>query len=192
MTRITRAMGITRRSTPAARRTVVAASALALASAAGAVLGVTTLSGAGPDDPRDERPAGIEVLEAELAALTDAGVPEGDPKLEMLQDDLVELREGLRADAPREPGVDLSDVGTGGARRQREREREREDESLWDDGTVMCEPIPPDLLTAEEIAGATCRSSLQPDGSNLYVATRPDGTEHAVRFAPDGTVTRLR
>jgi hypothetical protein len=181
---------------PLARpRTLVIASALTLVGAAGAVLGAAGLSSAGPDDrrdERDERPAGIEVLEGEIDAMVDAGLPEGDPKLEMLQDELAELRQGLRVNPPREPGVDLSDVATSGARRAEEREQASQDEALWDDGTVVCEPIPPDLLTAEEVAGATCRSELQPDGSNLYVATRPDGTEHAVRFAPDGSVTRLR
>lgn len=140
------------------------------------------------DGTEQGRPGGEAMLEAEIASLEASGVRADHPKLEMLRHDLASLQAGRRAaaDAPAEPGVDLSDVSASGAR------AERDDASLWDDGAVECEPVPPDLLTAAEIAGATCRSLPQGDGSSLYVATAPDGREHVVRFGADGTVTRQR
>jgi hypothetical protein len=154
-----------------------------------AVLAIATgVAVAWLDGTERGRPGGEAMLEAEIASLESSGVRADHPKLEMLRDDLASLEAGrdAAADAPAEPGVDLSDVGAGGAR------QERDDARLWDDGAVECEPVPPDLLTAAEIAGATCRSLPQSDGSSLYVATRPDGTEHVVRFGADGTVTRER
>jgi hypothetical protein len=168
-------------------RTVVAAAAAAMALAAG--LGTAAgLAVAWSDDEQQTRPTAEVVLEAEIAAMEDSGIRADHPKLEMLRDELAAVRAAARRhdDAPAEPGVDLSDAGAAGAR------RERHDATLWDDGLVECEPIPPDLLTAAEIAGATCRSLPQPDGTSLYVATAPDGTEHVVRFGADGSVTRQR
>jgi hypothetical protein len=152
------------------------------------VLGTAGLSAARFDEPQDDRPSGEALLEAEIATMEEAGLPADHPKMQMLRDDLASLRNGQRVEAPAEPGVDLSDVGTAGGRAR----HERNDTSLWDDGPVECEPIPPDLLTAEELAGATCRSEPQADGSSLYVATAPDGIEHVVRFGADGSVTRQR
>jgi hypothetical protein len=168
-------------------RRLVITSAVALTGTVGAVLGVAALSSAQQDEHRSSRPAGIALLEAEIDALVAGGIEEGHPKLEMLQDELTELEAGMRADPPPEPGVDRSaaEGSTGGARRQDHLDR------VLDDGPVQCEPIPPDLLTPAEIADATCESTIEPDGSSLYVATGPDGTQHAVRFHPDGTVTRL-
>jgi hypothetical protein len=138
-----------------------------------------------PVPPPGDGPTGVTLLEAEIAALVDAGTAEGDPRLEMLQDELAALRRGLRTRAPGEPGVDLSDVGPDRVR------RERADRSLWDNGPVVCEPVPPGVVTAEEVAGATCRSLLRADGSSLYLVRRPDGQEIRVRFRTDGRVTRL-
>jgi hypothetical protein len=138
-----------------------------------------------PVPPPGDGPTGVTLLEAEIAALVDAGTPEGDPRLEMLQDELAALRRGLRTPAPDEPGVDLSDVGPDRVR------RERADRSLWDHGPVVCEPVPPGVVTAEEVAGATCRSLLRADGSSLYLVRRPDGQEIRVRFGTDGRVTRF-
>lgn len=151
-----------------------------------AVLATAGLAVARMDDDQQARPGGEVMLEAEIAGMERSGIRADHPKLEMLRDELAELRAGGNVDAPAEPGVDLSDVGHAGAR------QERDDASLWDDGIVECEPIPPDLLTATEIAGSTCRSLPQPDGSSLYVATAPDGSEHVVRFGADGSVTRQR
>jgi hypothetical protein len=50
--------------------------------------------------------------------------------------------------------------------------------------------VPPDLLTAEDIAGATCASTLDGEGGSRYAATAPDGTVRTVRFGADGSVTR--
>jgi hypothetical protein len=138
-----------------------------------------------PVPPPGDGPTGVTLLEAEIAALVDAGTAEGDPRLEMLQDELAALRRGLRTRAPGEPGVDLSDVGPDRVR------RERADRSLWDHGPVVCEPVPPGVVTAEEVAGATCRSFLRADGSSLYLVRRADGQEIRVRFGTDGRVTRL-
>jgi hypothetical protein len=172
--------------TPTTRTRRVAAATVAVVGLG--VLGTAGLSTAWFDEPQDGRPSGEALLESEIAMMEEAGLPADHPKLQMLRDDLASLRDGRRVEAPDEPGVDLSDVGTAGARAR----SERNDASLWDEGPVQCEPIPPDLLTAEELAGATCRSEPQADGSSLYVATAPDGTEHVVRFGPDGTVTRQR
>lgn len=131
--------------------------------------------------------SGVALLQAEIDAMVAAGVEENEPKLAMLRADLAALQHGLRTEPRPEPGVDLS---PGSA--TRDAEVDRRDASLWDHGEVPCEPIPPDLLTAEEVVGATCRSEPRSDGSSLYVATLPDGTEHAVEFAADGSVTRLR
>jgi hypothetical protein len=169
-------------------RTVIAAAAAAMVLAAG--LGTAAgLAVAWSDEGQQARPTAEVVLEAEIAAMEDSGIPTDHPKLAMLRDELAAVRAGARRhdDAPAERGVDLSDVGAAGARQER-----HDDATLWDEGPVECEPIPPDLLTAAEIAGATCRSLPQPDGSSLYVATAPDGTEHVVRFGADGRVTRQR
>lgn len=131
--------------------------------------------------------SGVALLEAEIDAMVAAGVPQTHPKLALLRADLAALQHGLRTEPIPEPGVDLS---PGSA--TRDAEVDRRDASLWDHGQVPCEPIPPDLLTAADIAGAICRSEPQPDGSSLYVATVPGGVEHVVEFAADGSVTRLR
>jgi len=130
--------------------------------------------------------SGMTLLEAEIAAMVAAGVPEGDAKLALLRADLAALQDNVGVAPVPEPGVDMS---LGDA--TRDAEEDRADASLWDDGEVPCEPIPPNLLTAAEIAGATCRSEPQADGSSLYIATTPAGTELTVEFHPDGTVTRL-
>jgi hypothetical protein len=160
-----------------------AAATLALAT----VLGTAGLAVGWLDDERQARPSGEVLLEREIAAMEASGIATDHPKLVTLREELDDLRAGARRQphAPAEPGVDLSDVSASRAR------QERHDAALWDDGVVQCEPIPPDLLTVEEIAGAACRSLPQPDGSSLYVATRPDGTEHTVRFGSDGSVVRL-
>jgi hypothetical protein len=137
------------------------------------------------EDDATEAASGVQTLRAEIEAMVAAGLPPTDPKLALLQEDLAALEAGTGA-APRgEPGVVLSEQGI------RDVEVDRRDASLWDHGEVPCEPIPPDLLTAADIAGASCRNEPQPDGSARYVAVRPDGGEIVVVFGADGTVTRL-
>ncbi len=60
----------------------------------------------------------------------------------------------------------------------------------WESGIVACEPLP-GLLTMGEVAGATCLSVPQPDGTSRYVALAADGTVRSVRFGTDGAVQRM-
>ena len=152
-----------------------------------AAAGLTVLTGDGRfHDPAPAAPeaAGVAVLRSELATMTRAGLPPEHPKARMLQDDLDALERGMVTTSPTEADVDIPGMIARGARAGTDADE------LADDGEVPCEPIPPDLLTVADIAGATCTSSPEPDGSSLYTATRPDGTEVVVRFAPDGVVTR--
>ena len=153
-----------------------------------AAAGLTVLTGDGRfQDPAPAAPAaaGVAVLQSELDALAQAGLPPEHPKARMLRDDLDALERGMVTTSPTEADVDIPGMIARGARAGA-----GTDDDQVDDGAVPCEPIPPDLLTVADIAGATCTSSLQPDGSSLYTATRPDATEVVVRFAPDGVVTR--
>jgi hypothetical protein len=106
----------------------------------------------------------------------------------MLQDDLDALDRGRDVTPPSEPGVDVARVLSHPA--TRDAAVDTSDASLWDDGAVQCEVVPPDLLTAADIAGATCASTLDGDGGSRYTATGRDGTVRTVHFAPDGSVTR--
>ena len=129
---------------------------------------------------------GIAVLQAELDAMAADGLPAEHPKARMLWADLEALEQGMRTTVATEAGIDVAGrIAAGTARTAGVT-----DQATLDDGAVECEPLPPDLLTAAELAGAVCTSVLQPDGSSLYVAVAPDGTRSAVRFGADGTVTR--
>lgn len=137
----------------------------------------------------DQRPVpsvagtGVAVLRSELDGMAAAGVSKDHVKARMLREDLDALEKGRTATVATEVGIDVAAMiaaaGQGGINR-----------ALMDNGPVACEPIPGDLLTVAEIAGARCTSQLQPDGSSVYLAERPDGTRSAVRFSADGHVTR--
>lgn len=176
-----------------ARRTLGAA---ALAATGVAVLsGPTTGAGHPVDHTSTAVSGGIAVLRQELDAMTTAGLPADHPKVRMLQEDLTALEQGIHTTVATEAGIDVpariaaatrdaGGAGTGGARAV-----DSTGEATLDDGRVDCEPLP-GLLTAAEVEGARCSSTLQADGGSLYVAETPGGTRHTVRFAPDGTVTR--
>jgi hypothetical protein len=134
-----------------------------------------------------------ESLEAEIDALRDAGLPAEDPKVQMLQESLDQLRNPAR---PRPaPSVD---VGALLAEERADRvdpaaaaaEAVAEGDPLWDSGTVECEPVP-GLLSAAELTGATCVSVPQPDGTSRYLAIGADGVARTVLFGADGQVRRL-
>src|ERR671919_517309 len=115
-------------------------------------------------------------IEDQIDAMVDSGIPENDPKVELLEDQVAELRRGTRADPP--PGA-AGQATTGGVPTG----------PAWQSGTVECEPVP-QVLTAAEVAGATCVSVPQPDGSSRYVAVGPDGVVRTVSFGTDGKVSR--
>jgi hypothetical protein len=146
--------------------------------------------------------------------MIDSGVPADDPKVEMLEAQVDELRRSTRANPPREPGVDLGRrvADAKAAEQAADRARDRAVRTragsaasagiagqattagvptgpAWQSGTVECEPVP-QILTAREVAGATCLGVPQPDGSTRYVAVGRDGVVRTVAFGPDGQVRR--
>jgi hypothetical protein len=155
------------------RKVVTGAGLLALGVAVTA--GVATVAGAVHEARRGDEPGGGARL---------------------LEDDLAALERGQRTAPPREPDVDVGAVLGDPATALRDATDDAVgtddagDSSLRDDGAVACEVVPPDLLTAADIAGATCTSTLDADGGSRYAAVAPDGTVRTVRFAPDGSVTR--
>jgi hypothetical protein len=177
------------------RRIAVVVGLVALGAAVAA--GVATVAGAIQSArPGDQQGGGARLLEAEIRSMEAAGVAPDDPKLRLLEDDLAALERGQRAAPPREPGVDvgavLGDPATGvrDATDALDAAVDTGDARLWDDGAVECEVVPPDLLTPDDIAGATCASTLDADGGSRYTATAPDGTVRTVHFGADGSVTR--
>jgi hypothetical protein len=153
---------------------------------------VSTIAGATQGAHQDDQQGGgAAVLAAEIEAMEAGGMPADDPKIRMLQDDLDALERGRDVTPPAEPGVDVPAIlGDPATRDEADDAVDTSDASLWDDGAVQCEVVPPDLLTAADIAGATCASTLDGDGGSHYTATGRDGTVRTVHFAPDGNVTR--
>jgi hypothetical protein len=136
-----------------------------------------------------------EELQDEIDALRASGIPASHPKVRMLQESL----DQLRAPIPARPQRDTQgDVGPLLAEEQADRadpaaaalEAAAEGEPLWESGPVDCEPIP-GLLTAAEVAGATCVGVPQPDGTSRYVALGSGGVARTVLFGADGHVRRL-
>jgi hypothetical protein len=140
-------------------------------------------------------------LRDDIEGMLDAGLDEDHPKVDLVEDQLAAIEDGAGEPA-QERGVDVeamleeaagdADVAAATeARGAAPGARPATDEDLaWESGPVLCEPVP-GLLSAEEIAGATCLSVPQPDGTNRYVAVAPDGVVHSVRFGNDGEVRRL-
>ena len=156
--------------------------AVAAAAAAGAAVG---------EDP----PTEVEAqLEAEIDGMVESGVPEDDPKVEMLEEEAEAVEDGTGEPARRESGVDtgalLDEAAEQKAADAAAGDRVAAGDSGWESGTVVCEPVP-GLLSVEEIAGATCVSVPQPDGTSRYVAVAPDGTMRTVLFGADGDVRRV-
>jgi hypothetical protein len=183
------------------RKVVTGAGLLALGIAVTA--GVATVAGAVHEARRGDEPGGgVRLLEAEIESMEAGGVAPDDPKLQLLEDDLAALERGQRTVPPREPDVDVGAVLGDPATALRDatdqvgdagdngNTGDAGDRGLRDDGAVACEVVPPDLLTAADIAGATCTSTVDADGGSRYAAVAPDGTVRTVRFAPDGSVTR--
>jgi hypothetical protein len=158
-------------------------------------------------------PSALEAqLEAEIDGMLDEGVPAASPKLEMLEEQLAEVEQGTGEPAAPEPGVataarlgEAEDVteaqaqaeaaGPAGAAARAgdigDALVEEGEAARWETGPVDCEPVP-GMLTADEVAGASCLSVPQPDGTGRYVAVGADGTVRSVRFGTDGAVRRLR
>ena len=159
----------------------VLGAALALTAVAGSAAASAALS-----EPPEPPPA--QRMRDEIDDMIAAGVPEDDPKVEMLEEAVEEL-EGADASPPRDPGAaDVADqiaaaeAGRGAGARP--------GGPTWQSGPVLCEVVP-GHLDADEIAGAACATVPQPDGTARYVAVSPNGTVHSVLFAGNGQVRRL-
>ncbi len=168
---------------------------MALGAAVVASIGLTAV---GVASAARRQPAPTEAerqVQREIDAMIDSGVPADDPKVEMLEEQVDELRRSTRADPPKEPGVDLGQrVADAKAAEQAGVAGQATTAGVptgpaWQSGIVECEPVP-QILTAEEVAGATCLSVPQPDGSTRYVAVGRDGVVRTVAFGPDGRVGR--
>jgi hypothetical protein len=185
---------MTRRSFPR-RRVFALLAPLALAAVG--------LAGVGIAGAARHRPAPVPVereVQSEIDAMIASGAPAHDPKVELLRDQLAELRRGSHTTPPKEPGVDLGQLVADALAAEADAARAHvaQDQASspataqttrWQSGTVVCEPVP-QLLTVQEIAGATCLSVPQPDGSSRYVAVTPTGVVRTVEFGNDGEVQR--
>ena len=187
---------------------------LALGAAVVASIGLTAVGVAGATRRQPAPTEAERQVRREIDAMIDSGVPADDAKVEMLEEQADELRRGTRADPPKEPGVDLgrrvADAKAAEQAAYRARDRAVRTPAgsaasagvagqattagvptgpAWKSGTVECEPVP-QILTAQEVAGATCLGVPQPDGSTRYVAVHRDGVVRTVAFGPDGEVRR--
>jgi hypothetical protein len=187
---------------------------LALGAAVVASIGLTAVGVAGASRRQAAPTEAERQVQREIDAMIDSGVPADDAKVEMLEAQADELRRSTQADPPKEPGVDLgqrvakakaAEQAADRARDLAVRSRARSAASAgvagqdttagvptgpaWQSGTVECEPIP-QILTAQEVAAATCLGVPQPDGSTRYVAVGHDGVVRTVAFGPDGNVRR--
>lgn len=169
---------------------------LGVVAAALAVAGLFALGAHEPATADDEViPPPVQQLRDEVDAMVDAGVPEDDPKVEMLTEEADDLASDWGRAGRAEPGVDLrAGAGRGGAASTPDEAIRRADaigaEEPAVSGAVECEPIP-QRLEAVEVAGARCVSVPQADGSSRYVAVTPSGEVHTVTFGEGGEVQRL-
>jgi hypothetical protein len=183
---------------------------LALGAAVVASIGLTAVGVAGATRRQPVPTEAERQVQREIDAMIDSGVPADDAKVEMLEEQVDELRRSTRADPPWEPGVDLGRrvADAKAAERAADQARDRAVRTrasagvagqattggvptgpAWQSGTVECEPVP-QILTAQEVAGATCLGVPQPDGSTRYVAVGRDGVVRTIAFGPDGEVRR--
>jgi hypothetical protein len=144
-----------------------------------------------------QAPTPIEAqLQAEIDGMREAGLPADDPKVLMLEEDLDELRAASQRRPRRDRQADVGALLAEGqaddaaGARVAAAEAAAEGAPLWESGPVECEAVP-GLLSAAEIAGATCVSVPQPDGTNRYVALGTDSVARTVLFGVDGDVRRL-
>lgn len=166
--------------------------ALVIFGAVGVSTAVARIQGAVEGDETGNAVA-AEMLQRELDSMLAGGMPADHPKVRRLREDLLALRDGAKTSPPGEPGLDLSSsLGPrrGGSREVADDMEAATDAVVWDRGDVECEPIPPDQLTAVEVANARCISAPQPDGTARYVALDAGGMARVVRFTATGQVTR--
>ena len=166
------------------------------------VLAAVAASAAASAALSEPAPSAIEQqLRDEIDGMLEAGLDEDDPKVDMVEEQLSAIEEG-KGQPARERGVDAgamlaeaaddvaaaaeAEAGRGGPGAG----PPADEDLAWESGPVLCEPVP-GLLSVEEIAGATCLSVPQPDGTSRYVAVAPDGVVRSVRFGNDGEVRRL-
>jgi hypothetical protein len=144
-----------------------------------------------------------EQMRDEIEDMLASGVSPRDPKVRMLQREVAEIEAGATASPPPDPEADVSGLiaearskdaaeDAGHSRTASVAAGAAPDGavSAWESGVVECEAVPR-LLSADEIAGATCVSVPQPDGTSRYVAVAPDGTARIVAFGHDGAVRRV-
>jgi hypothetical protein len=148
------------------------------------------------DPPPPETEA---MVQEQIDAMIDGGIPEDHPKVASLREDLAAMERSDPGEMPAEPGIDLGAVvesarrNVEAGRRAPGRSPDRVDAAgtaVWDSGEVVCEPVP-GLLGVEDVADAVCASVPQPDGTSRYVAIGPDRVAHVVAFGVDGDVGRL-
>lgn len=171
--------------------------ALALTAVAASAAASAALSEPPPHSPAAER------MRDEIEAMVEGGVSPRDPKVRMLEREVAEMEAGATASPPPDPQGDVSgliaaaraedaaeDAGDSRTSSVAAGAAHDADTSAWESGVVQCEAVP-GLLSADDIAGATCASVPQPDGTNRYVAVAPDGTVRVVAFGHDGAVRRV-
>jgi hypothetical protein len=162
--------------------------------AAAGLLAISAPGDARGSEDRPRTPPAAAQVQAEADALIEAGLSPRDPKVRMLERDAAAIERAAETPPTPEPGVDLAaEADAGTMARSPSEARARREEMRTDQpamsGAVLCEPIP-QLLSADEVAGATCFSVPQPDGTSRYVAVSPGGRVLIVEFAPGG-VRRL-
>ena len=186
-----------RRVLPRARGGVLLA-ALALSAVAASAAASSALS-----RPNAAEPVTLEhQLQSEIDDMRASGVPADSPKLRMLQDSLDQLRSPGIGRPRHDPQGDVSGLlsgDTGAVQPQSGLASASGDDAVgtaggasgdWDSGVIDCEPIP-GLLSAADVAGATCVGVPQPDGTSRYVALGADGVARTVLFGANGQVQRL-
>lgn len=171
------------------RGSVLFAAVMLAALGASAAASATLSSGSSGPTPLEQQ------LQDEIDALRASGLPASHPKVRSLQASLDQLRAPVPAHPRRDPRGDVSGLLSEAREQQADpqaavAEAAAEGQPLWESGTVDCEPVP-GLLTVDELAGATCVSVPQPDGTSRYVALGADGVARTVLFGADGQVQRL-
>ncbi len=148
--------------------------------------------------PRPRQSPGAAQLRSEVDGMIAEGVSPDDPKVRMLEDDARALDAAAAAPHRADPSVDANAVAAqadaGRLARTPAEAQARADEMRSSQpavrGTILCEPVP-GMLTAAEVAGATCYSVPQADGTSRFVAVTPGGKVLIVEFAPGGDLHRL-
>lgn len=169
----------------------------------GLALAVALALGGAGDAPasqaqRPRQSPGAAQIRSEIDGMIAEGVSPTDPKVQMLRNDARALDTAAAAPPQADPGVDANAVAAKAdagqvARTPAEAQARTEEMRSTQPavrGTILCEPVP-GMLTAAEVAGATCYSVPQADGTSRFVAVTPAGKVLVVEFAPGGDVHRL-